>query len=167
MSRSTERRRAAQKVSEQQTLRIKRDLSYLRDNKITLLREGVYSAAQYTAEVRQLEEELARVGAGRELNQSVSGQTMIETVFEFLELVKLAKEAYKYASNAEKHHLMTIAFPELTFHHGILAKVRAKEGFQALLERPVASYGRPSYVLLELEQVYRAVKISLERLQRT
>lgn len=141
--RAAERRASAAETRARERLRLERDLTYLSENKITLLREGVYIAAQLSFEVHRLEDEIVQLEAKGQ-QPAVSEAVMLEAVLKFSELVRLAEQSYGYASASEKRTVATAAFLELVVHDGNVAQVRAKDGFKVLLDRPVVSLGRGS-----------------------
>ena len=65
---------------------------------------------------------------------SESTQTMLDFVISFSELAKYASIYYPYALDTEKQGLVVQTFSELYIESGEL-KYKAKEGYDALLER--------------------------------
>ena len=76
--------------------------------------------------------------------KTIDERTMLETVLMFSELVQVAQQSYKHGLGPERREVATKAFLELVLDDGNIAKVGAKEGFQALLKSPVAPFGSPN-----------------------
>lgn len=145
--------------------RINRDHQYLRENKITLLREGVYTMNDFAREEQKLEDELADVEAQEESPEEPSADEMLETLLNFSELMKLAQVSYNLATPQEKHNIVLKAFSELTLKDGKLAGLRAREGLDALLNRGgVLSCGQ-DYLVSELLASYTGLKSIYQQLR--
>ena len=114
---------------------INRDLTYLTDNKIALLRDGVYSGVEFMAELHRLEAELEDLNASQRRKEEVGDEDKLATVISLSELVRLASSCYEYASKRQKHGILTTALSELVIEDGNIAEIRAKEGFDILLKR--------------------------------
>ncbi|EKE07443.1 MAG: hypothetical protein ACD_18C00084G0009 [uncultured bacterium] len=110
------------------------DLDYLRDNKISLLRSGVYTGESYVSEIVQMENELKEI-AEKEKAHSESAVEMLNYIITFSELVKNAMLYYKYSLDTEKRNTALSVFYELVFVDGNLAEYKTKEGYEALLKR--------------------------------
>ena len=115
--------------------KILKDLDYLRDNKITLLREGAMHPSEWKFEADRL------VTALKEVDALLSAQTeteeeMLAYVLNFSELIKSASSLYKQATDGEKRKLTHMVFLELAFRDGLLASYKAKPEFEILLNRP-------------------------------
>ncbi|MFA5061540.1 MAG: recombinase family protein [Patescibacteria group bacterium] len=114
---------------------LNRDLVYLGENKLTLIREGVYTGADVMAEIHRLEGESSDVRGKLSGLKEVTNEEKLAAVLTFSELVGLASSCYKYASEQQKHHLLTMALSELVIEGGNVAEIRAMEGFEALLKK--------------------------------
>lgn len=161
--------RKQEQVQRQQELErrqasITRDLTYLRQNKITLLRERVYAPDEYGREMARQEDELRKLQEEAEADKSIEPEQMLEGLLQFTELAKLAQQSYKLATAREKHLLLTTAITELIIYDGNIAEVRAKDGFEELLKRTVSPFGVPDYLFTELAKYYQATKIAMEGL---
>lgn len=121
-----------------------RDLAYLSENRVTLLREGVYRPEEYRDEVLRLKTRIEEIRREQE-TEAVSDEKKLETILSLFELVKLAEESYLYATDTEKRLLMTSALFELVVQERNLANVRAKAGFAAMLKRHDAKFGGPRW----------------------
>lgn len=165
ISQMEERHEKDRALLEREQLRLERDLTYLRENKITLLREGAYGAGDFAAEVQRLEDARDAIIDKQEILASVAPAQMLETVLSFLELVNLAQQSYCQSSPQEKRMLATAVFLELHISDSRIAEVRAKDGFQEVLNRRVSLSCAPKFVFLELPTLYRAATLASERLQ--
>jgi site-specific DNA recombinase len=114
--------------------RIAADLSYLAENRVTILRTGVMTAEAVRSDEERLEAELERVNA-EIAARGASAQEMLDFTIAFSELVKNASSYFEHALESEKRELTTEVFSELVFKDRRLAKYEAKEGFVALLKR--------------------------------
>ena len=128
----TEEREA--RTREQQRLR--RDLSYLDENKITLLREGAYNAGEYHAEVERLRKRLAVVTQEQERSTAEIVSERLNDVLGLTELLKMAELSYKEASPERRRDLVIALVTELVVVGGNIAKIGARDAFKPLLDRP-------------------------------
>lgn len=148
---------------------IERDLRYLEENKITLLREGVYSPEQFQHEERRLNGKLLDLAKGEESFRT-SANDKLASITKFSELLKLAQQTYELSEAAEKRTLALAVFSELVFFERECAEIRAKSGFSKLLNRSRFLSGGPDIVFSELEELYQESvegRDKLERLLRT
>jgi site-specific DNA recombinase len=134
LDRISEKRNKELKDLESERRRIYADIDYLKKNKFTLLRTNASSPEEYAKEMMDLESQLADVDA-KVLAYSEAESEMLRYVLTFSELIKSAKEYYKYALDVEKRDIVTQVFSELVFIDGKLHNVAAKEGFAALFAR--------------------------------
>ena len=114
--------------------RILSDISYLRDNKITLLRQEVMTPEEWKLETVTLTDKLAAL----ELKQQGYSETeaeMIDYVLAFSELMKEAASLYKRATDDERHKLTKLVFSEIVIKDGKIIKYTAKPEFAILLQR--------------------------------
>ncbi len=120
--------------------KILKDLDYMKENKITLLREEAMNPAEWKLEADKLMDALKDVEV--RLNAQVeTEEEMLAYVLNFSELMKSASSLYKYATDAEKRKLAHLVFLELTFKDGKLASYEAKPEFEILLNRPSVQNG--------------------------
>jgi site-specific DNA recombinase len=144
--------------------RIAADLGYLAENRITILRTGAITPEALRGDEERLEAEMERVNA--EITaRGVSAREMLDFTISFSELVKNASVYFDHALDSEKRELTTEVFSELVFKNRTLVKYEAKDGFGALLERKRAT-GSPVTLISELCGMYRAVRLSMERVER-
>ena len=141
---TAEREREAEKYrrdSERRLKRVQADLAYLKKERVTLLRTGVYAGEDYAAEVLRLEAEADEV---RELLEAPADPAAQEpNPSEFSELLKTAQQSYESALAQEKRELCILAVSELVVVDQKLAGLSAKPGFARLLERGVGPVGSP------------------------
>lgn len=113
--------------------RLRDDLSYLKSERITLMRTGAMDPATYASEVQRLEGELQEVEK-KLVTTKETAEEMLNTILEFSELVKMASITYKYANPRERHNLLTQAFTELRLANDNFT-YDPKEGFLKLFQR--------------------------------
>ncbi|MBT4937358.1 recombinase family protein [Candidatus Peregrinibacteria bacterium] len=110
------------------------DLDYLKENKVSLLRENAYSIMEYHQESKKLEVEI------KEIDKQFSKQTetefeMLKFITDFSELIKMASEYYKSGTDKERYELCSLMFSELIIFDGKLISYDAKPAFEKLLSR--------------------------------
>ena len=127
--------------------RIHKDLDYLRNSKISLLREKTMSPSEWREEAEKLTGELKEVDALLEA-QTETEEEMLEYVLNFSELMKSASSLYKDATSQEKRKLAHLVFSELTLFDGTVISYRAKPEFAILLDRPI-QVGSPDCMTFE------------------
>ena len=121
---------------------------------------------EYQQDVVRLENELAAVNAKIGAYGEAESE-MLKYVLMFSELVKSAKEYYKHALDTEKQETANLVFSELYLHNGKVAKVKAKDGFGALLKRHFVHSGSPEFCFSELLHIFMAVKLSMSQFKNT
>ncbi len=109
------------------------NLKYLSDDKLNLLRTGVFTPAQIIEEEGRLNTLLAdyeeKIG-----NLSVSTKAMLEYVISFSELAKHVAAYFEHALDTEKRDIVMQVFTELYIENEEL-KYHATEAYEALLKR--------------------------------
>ena len=117
--------------------KIREDLTYLRENKLSLLRSSVYSPENFLKEELELSKKLDELN-----NQEQASDTAIhEVIKDIVLLSELLKDAYLYylcAKPDEKKEIILKIFSELTLS-GETLKYKCKDGFR-LLEEPRFAY---------------------------
>ncbi|MEI8230336.1 MAG: recombinase family protein [Candidatus Peregrinibacteria bacterium] len=116
------------------------DLDYLRENKITLLREGAMTAAELKKSGDELTEKLKELDAQTQA-QTESEEEMLNYVLVFAELMKKAPSIFKRSTDIEKRKMVQLVFTELTIFDKKLISYKATEGMEWFLRRPVLSGG--------------------------
>ena len=114
------------------------NLKYLTDDKLNLLRTGVFTPAQLIEEEGRLTLLLSEI-QGKISNLSISAKAMIEYVMSFSELVKNTALYFQYALDTEKRDIVVQVFSELYIENGELKYV-ANEAYNALLQRFDANF---------------------------
>lgn len=126
-----EQRGAVQGDLQRQRERIQGDLAYLKQQKVTLLRTGAYTAEAYQQDLQRLEAELQEVDAQLDEKKPTEGD-FLQCLLTLHELLKTAKLSFKMALDVEKHEIVTSVVHELVFHDQKLTNFKAKKGFAAL-----------------------------------
>ncbi len=153
---------ASKQQNERRTRKLREDLVYLQDNKLTLLKNGVYDAAGLVAEEARLNNELNDL---QEVKKE-PGQLEPDFMQELTELSELLKDAYsRYISvdSFKKAEFARIVFSELSLSGNTL-NVCAQNGFKAF-ENRFDSEGGASGRLSELSHPLRLKKsvVALEK----
>ena len=125
--------------------RVNKDLDYMKQNKVTLLREGAMSPAEWKGEEQRLLAELREVDALHGAHTETE-EEMLKYVLMVSELVKNASLLYKHATTQEKREIAHMLFLELTVVDGKVASYKAKEQFAPLLERHNAQVGSSGWI---------------------
>lgn len=135
------------------------NLDFLLNDKLNLLRTGLFTPAQIIEEEGRLKS-LIKDFQNKMSAYSESTQAMLDFVISFSELAKYASIYYPYALDTEKQRLVVETFSELFIEHGEL-KYKAKQGYDALLSRHCAKSTNScaeGYLILELERIYHLLK---------
>ena len=114
--------------------KVLKDLDYLKNNKMSLLREGAYSPLELREESERLIGQLKEVDAVMEA-YTESEEEMLDFVLSFSELVKRASLLYEVAYDIEKRKLVNMMLSELTLKDGKMASLKAQEDFEPILNR--------------------------------
>ena len=119
--------------NERKRKKVNEDLAYLKSNKLSLLKSGVYSPENFREEETKLNAELVCL----QVNEQVSGASMSEAVKDVIKLSELLKDVtrlYNSAESPEKEEIARLTFSELSISGNTL-KYKCKNGFQALAGR--------------------------------
>jgi len=133
ISRFEERRLNDIDLAEHRKKKIREDLTYLRTNKLQLLKTGVYTPEVLLQEESVLNSELATL-QDKEITSDLSMKAVMEDVLKLSELLKNGYKYYSLAKTDEKERLIRIIFSELSFSENTL-KYKCKNGFRALESR--------------------------------
>ena len=120
-------------IGERKKKNIRENLSYLGNNKLTLLKTGVYTPETYLKEEERLKYELNEI----KTEEDTSDLAMEAVIKEVIKLSELLKTFYPYYENAlshEKEEIVRKIFLELLFSEKTL-QYKCKNGFQALKSR--------------------------------
>ncbi len=110
------------------------DLDYLMGNKLTLLRTNTMSIEDIKVEESRLSSKLEEIDTKIKAHTETA-QDILKYVITFSELIKNASLYYGFALDTEKQEIVSQVFTELSFNDKKLVKYRAKDGFEALLNR--------------------------------
>ena len=141
---------------------IRADLKYLRDNKLSLLKAGVYSPEEW------LQEQADKIAELEELQheEQISERAMHDAMKEVVELSELLKNAvfyYEKANSDEKERIIRLVFSELTITEKALT-FQCTEGFQPLEKRMLA-FCDPIAWLSELARHQAYISASVQELR--
>lgn len=117
-------------LHQRQQKRIREELTYLRTNKLTLLKTGAYSPEDYLAEESKLNLALDDLS----LKIQASDTSMHEVMKDLVILSELVKETYSYyflGNPGEKKQIISLLFSELTLS-GETLQFNCKKGFEFL-----------------------------------
>jgi hypothetical protein len=149
-------------VNNRQKKKLREDLVYLRENRLTLLKTGVYSPEGIMKEDASLEAEIEKL----QEEEKLSDVSMSETYKEVVILSELLEKAYGYYNLAdyyEKQEIIRIIFSELSVFQNEV-KYQCKNGFLALQSRLDLSCA-PKRWLSELPCLHKEIKCSIKELQ--
>ena len=107
----------------------KEDLTYLSENKLTLLKSGVYNPDDYLEEETRLKKQIEKLSHENQIQASIG--EAIQKVIELSELLKRAVFYYFLANPAKKEQLISYVFSELSYD-GNTFNSQGKNGFKAL-----------------------------------
>lgn len=158
-----ERRHQELERNDRMKKKIREDLSYLRANKLTLLKTGVYTPEALLAEEDKLSTELNSLQTA----EQTSDEAMHEVVKDVLKLSELLKDGsayYSFADSTEKTKIIHIIFSELSLS-GDTVQYKLKKGFKPF-ETRLANLGDPTGWLSELLPLRDCITESTEELQR-
>lgn len=108
-------------------------MDYLKQNKLTLLRNNATTIEEYGKDVAKLQSDLEIVHAKMDVYKEAEHE-MLKYVITFSELVKMAKLYYKFALEKEKREIVTQVFTELIFADGEF-QFSPKDAYLALFKR--------------------------------
>lgn len=131
-----EKRLKVIELNDRRKKKIRDDLTYLRSNKLQLLKSGVYIPEVMIDEENKLNTELATLQA-QEVISDISMQAVMEDVVKLSELLKTGYTYYSFANLGEKERIIKIIFSEL-FVSGNTLQYKGKNGFGLLQNRFLA-----------------------------
>ena len=146
-----ERRNIQIEKNERLKKKVREDLSYLRSNKLTLLKVGVYTPETWLAEETKLCGELTSL----EVIEQTSDEAMHEVIKDIVKLSELLKNGsahYSFSKSEEKSNIIHIIFSELSLSEDTVS-YQVKKGFLPLKSR-LANICDPTTWLSELS-LYR------------
>ena len=113
--------------------RIREDLTYLRTNKLTLLKTGVYSPDDFLVEENKLNNELMGIQEEKQVSD-ISMHEVIKDIVKLSELLKDTGVYYSFVDSREKEEITRVIFSELFVSENTF-NFKCKNGFQALESR--------------------------------
>lgn len=118
---------------ERQKKKIREDLSYIRSNKLLLLKTGVYTPEGLLEEETKLNGELSKLQDEEQTSDLAMHETM-KDIYKLSELVKNVVLYYEFAKPHEKEEIIRIIFSELYVSQNTL-KYKVKKGFECFENR--------------------------------
>ncbi len=120
--------------------KIREELTYLRTNKLTLLRTGAYSPEDYLCEESTLNQRLDDLATKIQASDASMHEVMKDLVI-LSELVKETHKYYSFANPDEKKQIISLLFSELTLS-GETLMFKCKKGFEFLSDHSFV-FGAP------------------------
>jgi DNA invertase Pin-like site-specific DNA recombinase len=112
--------------------KLREDLAYLHDNKLSLLKAGTYSPDGFVQEEIKLAVEIKRLGSSEPLGAST--HEVLSDIIKLSELIKNGSAYHSFANFREKQEFLTLIFSEL-FISGNTLTYQCRNGFKALESR--------------------------------
>ena len=134
------RQRDLDKV-ERQKKKLREDLTYIRSNKLSLLKTGVYSPECLLDEETKLTEELVSLQNEEQASDVAMHETM-KDVIKLSELIKNVTAYYNFANPHEKENIVRVIFSELHISQDSFT-YKCKKGFEAFSTR-LDTFGSPT-----------------------
>jgi site-specific DNA recombinase len=120
------------------------DLAYLRGNKLSLLKAGVYSPESFIEQENKLDAELATIQDAERISQA-SMNKAVKNLVGLSELLKDGSNCYSFADSLKKERIAHTIFSELSISGNILI-YQCKNGFKALQSRFNSSCGELAWL---------------------
>ena len=121
---------------ERKKKKVREDLAYIRSNKLTLLKTGVYTPEGLIEEEEKLNDELSELQNTEQASDVAMHETMKE-VQKLSELIKNVAVYYQFAKPHEKEQIVRVIFSELYISQDTL-QFKVKKGFEAFENRFLA-----------------------------
>lgn len=118
---------------ERKKKKIREDLAYIRSNKLTLLKTGVYTPEGLIEEETKLNEQLADLQEKEQVSDLAMHETM-KDIQKLSELLKNTVPYYRFAKPHEKEKIIKVIFSELYVAENTL-KYKCKKGFECFENR--------------------------------
>lgn len=122
---------------ERKKKKLREDLAYLRENKITLLKVGTYTPEELKAEEEKLESQISALMLEEQVSEEAMRETMKDTS-KISELLKNVIVYWDFADLYEKDEITRIIFSELSIFDNEL-KYKLNLGFKPFENRFVSS----------------------------
>lgn len=149
-------------LSDRRKKKIREDLTYLRTNKLQLLKSGVYTPEILLQEETTLNDELAALQE-KEIISDLSMQAVMADILKLSELLKIGSGYYSFAKSPEKERIIKLIFSELSISENTL-QYKCKNGFMALENRNLLVCDQTAW-LSEAVRNHKWTKESIGRLQ--
>ena len=143
---------------ERRKRKIREDLTYMRNNRLVLLRTEVYTPETYLEEERKLNRELSSLQSEEQVSD-ISMHEVIKDVIKLSELLKTLCIHYKTGNSSEKEEILRNIFSELTISETGL-QYKCLNGLQALEDRFV-TLGDPIVWISEAVNSHNIVRQSI------
>ncbi len=157
-----EKSRRHKEQNDRKQRKVREDLAYLQDNKLTLLKNGVYDASSLVAEEGKLKSRLLELQEDDQENEARE-QEAAKDLLKLSELLKRAYFCYISANSVQKARFAEILFSELSLSENTL-NYKAQKGFQ-VFENRLDSLGGATEWLSELSYP-SAVRESVVELEK-
>jgi DNA invertase Pin-like site-specific DNA recombinase len=147
---------------DRQKRKIKEDITYLEQNKLNLLKAGVYTPEGYMESEQELNDRYIQLDQQEQSTTS----SILETVQGVIELSELLKNLMIYdfsAKPTEKDEIIRYIFSELYFSENSL-RYKCKNGFEALEQRLASSCALKEWIY-ELPYHSSLIKSSIHELR--
>lgn len=118
---------------ERKKKKIREDLTYIRSNKLTLLKTGVYTPEALIEEENKLSDEIEELKDKEDISDKAMKETM-QDIAKLSELVKNVVPIYKIAKPHEKEEIVRIIFSELYVTENSF-NYKCKKGFECFENR--------------------------------
>ncbi|MEN9582082.1 MAG: hypothetical protein RL641_36 [Candidatus Parcubacteria bacterium] len=128
-----EKRQKSLDQVERKKKKIREDLAYIRSNKLSLLKTGVYTPEALVIEETKLSEELFGLQSEEQASDIAMHETMKE-VQKLSELVKNVAPYYEFAKPHEKEKIVRVIFSELYISQNTLS-FKCTKGFECFENR--------------------------------
>lgn len=158
-----EARRLSQlEINERKKKKIREDLVYLRNNKLTLLKTGVYTPESLVTEEETLCHQLFILKEEEDISDIAMHKTFMD-VIELSELIKSVYLYYETGNSQEKETIIKKLFSELTLSGNTL-KYKCIGGIQVLESRFIPMCDLTTW-LSELVFYSKSIHVSIDELQ--
>jgi hypothetical protein len=149
-------------VNDRRKKKIREDLTYLRTNRLHLLKSGAYTPEMLLDEETALNTELTLI-QDDEIVSDQSMQAVMEDIIKLSELLKIGSKYYVRGKSHEKEEIIKIIFSELFISENTL-RYKCKKGFEALENRSLL-LGDPTGWLSELLNLSEYIRTGLDELR--
>lgn len=157
-----EKRKKALEENERKKKRVREDLRYLKEEKLTLLKTGVFTVEEFLLQEAKLNQELASLKREEDASDIAISETVKELI-NLSELLKNVATAYLYGKSGEKEEITRILFSELLLF-GETLSIKAQREFECLKTR-FDYMGEPKAMLSELLQNVYKIQYATKQLE--